>query len=153
MNFSPSASGCPRPNMCLSFSHGIIPNPSPTRLGPIRSCTHDAVLRSSKIRYATVPRMPRWQTRVIQNQGGMWVVIQFIVLEARRHGGTKARRGRNQFPFVPSCLCAFVPSSLQLHKLKRRLWRVLRRQLYSGEWLTHLGADVVGVVEAGFAEK
>src|SRR5688572_17815022 len=54
----------------------MIPNPSPTRLGPTRSCTHDATFRSSRIRYATVPSTATCTTRVIQTQGGMCVSIQ-----------------------------------------------------------------------------
>src|SRR4051812_35166874 len=80
MNFSPSASGWPRPNIFMSFRNGMIPNPSPTRLGPIRSCTHDATFRSSRIRYATVPSTARCATIAIQTQGGMCVEIQFSMI-------------------------------------------------------------------------
>ena len=41
MNFTPSASGWPRPNMRILVS-GM-----PTRLGPSRSCTQAAIHRSS----------------------------------------------------------------------------------------------------------
>ena len=39
---------------CLSGSELLL-NPRPTRFGPIRSCTQEATLLSSRIRYATVP--------------------------------------------------------------------------------------------------
>ena len=47
-----------------------MPKPSPTRLGPMRSCTQDAILRSSRIRYATVPRIAKCAMSVIQIQAG-----------------------------------------------------------------------------------
>src|SRR4051812_33760303 len=130
--------------MCLSFSHGMMPKPSPTRFGPSRSCTHDATLRSSKIKYATVPSTVRWRTIVSQTQGGMCVEIQFILSERHRDKETKRPSALH---FVSRSLRLFVSSySLQLHKLKRRLGFMFHRQFHAGERLAHLGADIVGVV-------
>src|SRR5665213_1313431 len=47
----------------------MIPNPSPTRFGPMRSCTHEATLRSRRIRYATVPRMAPCAMIVMSTHG------------------------------------------------------------------------------------
>src|SRR5687768_17480926 len=65
-NFIPSAMGWSNPR-------------GPTRLGPMRSCTHDATLRSSRIRYATVPSTTTCMAMAIQNQGGMLLIRSVMI--------------------------------------------------------------------------
>src|SRR5688500_5161864 len=158
MNFIPSASGWPRPQKWKFFRPGMMPNPSPTRLGPIRSCTHEATLRSSRIMYATDPSTTRCTTIAIQTQAGMCVAIQSNMVQFS-DGATKRRSDEGEeklirLPFVASSLRRFVASySSQLRELECRLFRVLVGQRGRGEGLGHLLTHGVVVVPARSAEQ
>ncbi len=57
----------------------------------MRSCVHDAILRSRRIRYATVPRIAKWTIKAMYTQGGMLDWIQSIINSHYSVGSEEAR--------------------------------------------------------------
>src|SRR5688572_20372802 len=132
MNFSPSAIGWSSPF-------------GPTRLGPSRSCTHAATLRSSRIKYATVPSTTACAMMAMKTHGGSDCKNSLIFrgtgvppVSPISYNGRLARSSVARAP--RPC------SLLQLYKLQPSLLFPDPQHLHRRKRLAHLPANILGPI-------